>query len=77
MASASLKAKFVPWHRTLAQVIGLGSGVALWLVGTAGAPPIGWQATVAWVPFVALAVANLRWHREANMATDRAVDQNS
>ena len=65
MTSAFVKAKFVPWHPAAAQVVGLGSGAALWFAGAAGSPPLGWSAKVAWAPFIALAILNGRWHREA------------
>ncbi|WP_315093396.1 hypothetical protein [uncultured Cellulomonas sp.] len=68
MTGASLKAKFIPWHRAFAQVVGLGAGTGLWVAGTADAPPLGWQGTVAWVPFAVLTFLNVRWHREADRA---------
>ncbi len=65
MSDGLLRAKFVPWHRSLVQVTGFAGGVGLWLAGTHDAPPLGWTAHVAWVPFIALTFINTHWHKQA------------
>lgn len=59
------RALFFPLYRTVLWVATWVVGIGLWVVGANGAPPLGWPAKIAWVPFVVLAFFNTKWHRQA------------
>ena len=59
------RALFFPLYRTVLWVATWLVGIGLWVVGAKDAPPLGWPAKTAWVPFVVLAFFNTKWHRQA------------
>jgi hypothetical protein len=66
-----VKAKFVPWPRTLAWFGGFGAAAVLWSVGRSGDPGVAWMFHISWLPLWALAAALLHWHRQAERAAEQ------
>jgi len=66
------RALFFPLYRAVAQVATWTVGVGLWIVGARGAPPLGWSAKVAWVPFVVMIFVDNRWYRQAQRDATKA-----
>jgi hypothetical protein len=60
-----VKAKFVPWYRSVIIAAGVGVAIWMWVAGYQPGHDATGTANIAWIPLLVVAYLMCRWHVQA------------
>ncbi|MCV2395712.1 hypothetical protein OEB99_15460 [Actinotalea sp. M2MS4P-6] len=63
-----VRAKFIPWYRSVVLAAGLGLAIWMWFNGYHPPQPPAGTASYAWVPLAVDTALMLWWHHQAEQA---------